>query len=426
MFQTALVLLAAFQTVAAPLPPAEIKDAVAHAEALYYSAHFADSVALLARIDQTLTQQSGPLKERAVTKMLMGLAYVGLNDNAQAKAAFLSLFAVDPDYAVDKTQFPPKVLSIVEDARAEQAKERCYAAQTEARADIEAGKLPAFQDLLKSLGGKCPVLAAIAPEAAETMYRNGMAAYKAGDFLKALNGFEAALTLSPEHDLAREYADLTRSKLQFGQDRLLAQWQKDYGAKDFSAAGTDYRAIKSSAAGSGDTKAIAVATAEYRKALTGLVDNWNQTCMNLDAANQKALVGQISSLIPEPSFGADIRGQMKKCEEEPRRVPVVSVSQGCLAMDSQLAMARLKTRVDPVIPDELRGFLKNNGNTVVRVKARISETGDLTITSIDDSNPILGKVVRDAVSQWKFVSIRDSSGIRCVDTEISLALKFRQ
>jgi tetratricopeptide (TPR) repeat protein len=425
MFHIAFVLLAAFQTVAAPISSGEIKDALAHAEALYYSAHFADSVALLVRIDQTLTQQSGPLQDRTETKMRLGLGYIGLNDNAQAKASFMGLFALDPDYKLEAAQFPPKVLAVVEDAKAEQMKERCYAAQTEARADIDKGKTAAFQDLLKSIGSKCPVLAAIAPQAAETYYRNGMASYKAGDFSKALSSFEAALTLSPEHDLAREYADLTRSKLQVGQDRLLLQWQHDFGAKDYTAAGVDYRAIKSASV-SGDTKTIAFVTEEYRKVLSGLVDNWNRSCTNFDAANQKAITGQISSLLPEPSFGDDIRRQMKKCEQEPKAEKVASTPQGCLAMDSQLALTRLKTRVDPAMPVELRSFMKNNGPLVVRVKARINESGDVTVTGMPDSNPILNKVVRDAVNQWKFTAIRDASGLRCVDTEIPLALKFRE
>jgi hypothetical protein len=157
------------------------------------------------------------------------------------------------------------------------------------------------------------------------------------------------------------------------------------------------------------------------------VDNWNQSCTNFDVANQKAIAGQISSLLPEPSFGEDIRGQMRKCEEETKAVAqVASTPQGCLAMDAQLALARLKTRVDPTIPVELRSFMKNNGPLVVRVKARINESGDVAVTGIADSNPILGKVITDAVSQWKFIPIRDASGIRCVDTEIPLALKFRQ
>jgi hypothetical protein len=57
-----------------------------------------------------------------------------------------------------------------------------------------------------------------------------MTAYKAGNFSAALSSFEAASTLAPEHELARENLDLTRSKLQVGQDRLLVEWQRAFGA----------------------------------------------------------------------------------------------------------------------------------------------------------------------------------------------------
>jgi tetratricopeptide (TPR) repeat protein len=420
MFQIAFVLLAAFQSVAEPISAGEIKDALAHAEALYYSAHFGESVALLARIDQTLAQQSGPLKDRTETKLRLGLGYVGLNDSDQAKSSFMALFALDPNYVFTANQFSPKVISVADEARTEQTKERCYAAQTEARADIDNGKPAAFLDLLKSMGSKCPVLVAIAPEAAEALFRSGMTSYKAGNFSSALTSFEAALTLSPEHDLAHEYADLTRNKLQVGQDRLLVQWQRDFSLKDFSAAAADYRAVKSA----GDAKAVAFVTDEYRKTLSGLVDTWNRSCMNVDAANMKAIGGQISSLLPEPSFGGDIRGQMRNCEEEPK--PVVKVPQGCLEMDSQLAMTRLKTRVDPVVTSELRSVLRSNGPVVVRLKLRINEGGDVALTGMSDSPPAVTRAVRDAVMQWKFMTIRDASGVRCVDTEIPMALKYHE
>jgi hypothetical protein len=92
-------------------------------------------------------------------------------------------------------------------------------------------------------------------------------------------------------------------------------------------------------------------------------------------------------------------------------------------MQTALALARLKTRVNPVITSDLRTFLKNNVETVVRVKAKISEAGDVTVTGMPDGNPILINTVRNAVSQWKFIPIRDQSGPRCVDTEFPIVLR---
>lgn len=431
MLHIVFVLLAALQSLTDPTPQAEIKDALDHAEALYYSAHFGESVTLLARIDQMLSEQHGDLKDRIDTKLRLALAYIGLNDASKAKSSFMELYALNPDYALDAQQFSPKVVSVADDAKAEQVKERCYAAQTEARTDVENGQPAKFLDLLRSAGSKCPVLAAIAPQAAEALYRTGMTSYKAGDFAAALSSFEAALSLSPEHELAREYADLTRDKLQVGQDRLLTQWQRDFNAHDLPAAAAGYRAIKS-AASNGDTKTLAHVTEEYRKALSGLVDSWNKTCGGVETANMKAIRGQISDLLPEPSFGEDIRKQMKPCEEEAKAalatsqpaVTKVNTPQGCLEMQSLLAMARLKTRVDPVITDDIRSYLKSKGGVLVHVKVRIGESGDVTVTGVQESNPMLAKTIQDAVSRWKFTAIRDSTGIRCVDTDIPLALRL--
>jgi hypothetical protein len=60
----------------------------------------------------------------------------------------------------------------------------------------------------------------------------------------------------------------------------------------------------------------------------------------------------------------------------------------------------------------------------VRAKAKISETGDVTVISIQDSNPILNSSIRNALVQWKFVPIRDQNGPRCVETEIPILIKL--
>jgi hypothetical protein len=136
------------------------------------------------------------------------------------------------------------------------------------------------------------------------------------------------------------------------------QWQRDFGAHQFSTAAKDYHEI-TSPTGSPDSKTVAYVNEEYRKMLSSLVDNWNRTCVSGDAARLRAISGQITDLLPEPSFGADIRGQMKPCDQpiktasvQPAPAPAAPAkaagATGCLEMQSQLALTRLKTRVDPV------------------------------------------------------------------------------
>jgi hypothetical protein len=355
----------------------------------------------------------------------------------------MEVYALDSNYVLDPGQFSPKVLTVAADAKAEQLKSECFAAQTEARTHLESGNTTALFDLFRSKRSKCTALAAIAPEAAETFYRAGVGAYRQGDFAKALSSFDAAVTLSPEHEMALQYIDLTQSKLQVGQDRLLLQWQRNFDARQWSAATADYKQIVSS----NSKEAAAYVTGEYRKVLSSLVDKSNRSCLANDRGEMNAIRTQISEMLPDSSFGADIRGQLSPCPEPKPLAPIVTAevatppaaqpapardvvkpatANGCVEMQPQLALTRLKTRVDPVITNEIRYYLKNTAQTVVRVKTRISDNGDVTVLGMPEGNPILNSVVKAAVAQWKFSPIRDQNGPRCVDTEIPILMKLAQ
>jgi TonB family protein len=121
---------------------------------------------------------------------------------------------------------------------------------------------------------------------------------------------------------------------------------------------------------------------------------------------------QISELLPDPSFGEDIRDHMTTCTKT-----------GCLQMNSVLAMARLKTRVNPEINAALQGFM-HGSQVTVRVKARIDESGNVTVSETEGGNPTVNAAVRSAVDRWKFNPIIDQTGSRCVDTEIPIFLRF--
>ena len=120
----------------------------------------------------------------------------------------------------------------------------------------------------------------------------------------------------------------------------------------------------------------------------------------------------MSDMLPDPSFGEDIRDHMTTCTKN-----------GCLQMSSVLAMARLKTRVNPELSPALQGFM-HGSQTTVRVKARIDEAGNVTVSDTDGTNSMVSAAVRAAVEKWKFTPVIDQSGSRCVQTEIPIFLKF--
>jgi len=402
MFGIAFVLLTMIQS--APLAtPDEINDAIAHAEALYDAARFSDAITLLTRIDTVLSEQSGRLPEKVETKLHLALNSIGLNETAKAKSFFMELYALDLDYALNSQRFSPKVMDVAAEAKTEQTKMWCYDAQTNARTYLESGQTAAFLNLIQSAGSKCTALATLGPQAAETFYRVGIDSFKRGEFSNAMSSFETALRFSPEHELARQYADLTYGKLQLGHDQSSV-------------------------------------TGEYRKALSALVENWNRNCGLADAATMSALRGQISELLPEPSFGEDIRAQMKPCEEtkqaeeatpapQPEAVVVSAKNNNadnCIEMQSQVALTRLKTRIDPVITSDIRAYFPNNREIMVRVRARISENGDVTVAGMPDGHAVLNDAIRRAIVRWKFAPVRDESGPRCANTEIPFTLKLGQ
>jgi hypothetical protein len=212
-------------------------------------------------------------------------------------------------------------------------------------------------------------------------------------------------------------------------------------------AGVQYRQLtvlsdnKSSAA-------IRQASDQYRKALGSLVETWNKTCIlgDMDAMND--IRGQITELLPEPTFGEDIRTTMRPCnppemradlpkpvnvvtsagpeirqETKPdiKAATMVSPTNQCLQIDYRVAMTRLKTRVEPEIPREARPYIQSSSVTV-RVKIRVDALGNVISSETPGGNPMFNNAVKSAVDLWKFSSAMDASGACCVDTGIPVVI----
>jgi len=389
----------------------EVEDALAKAEALYFEAQFAESIKILQGVDEMLRAHPERRQEGISVKLQLALAHIGLNDPQKAKTFLNDLFAIDPDYSLDTQQFSPKVMALAEQAKAEQAEIRCQTARTDAGKKLAEGNAKATFDLVTTMKNKCDGLSVLEPELAELFYKLGADAFKRGELPVAMQDFQATLKLSPKHDLAIQYMDLTKTKLQLTADRIFLQWQKNFDAGLFGQAASDYRLLVS-LNDEANTQMIADARNEYREALTKLVGGYNQACMRGDNAVMDKVKIQISDLLPDPSFGEDIRGQMTTCTKN-----------GCLQMNSVLAMARLKSRVNPEISPALQGFM-HGSQVTVRVKTRIDEAGNVTVSETEGGNPTVSAAVRSAVERWKFNPIIDQTGSRCVDTEIPIFIRF--
>jgi len=383
----------------------EISEMVVRAEALYYEADFAKSVELLLRADELLRQQPGRLPEKSNVKLQLALGLIGMNNSERAKAHLGELFALDPDRDFDPKVFSPKVIRLAEEAKAEQLEVRCRSLSAEADGQFRAGNGDALVKLIGSGKTKCSSLAAFNPKAAELVFKEGLESYKKSQMQEALKKFRDALALEPKHELAAQYIELTESKLDLKAERALLVWRKNFNAGEFALAARDYRELS--------PQAIDEVLGEYRSALSSLVDSWNRACAAKDAATMETVRSRVNEMLPEPSFGADILAGMKTC------TPAL----GCIQVESQLALTRLKTRVDPVLSPDLKSQVKMFPVRMV-IKARISEQGDVVSHELQGGHPALYRVVSTAVSRWKFSPAITKDGPRCVETEIPLIINL--
>jgi hypothetical protein len=393
-------------------PPASAASAddpsemLARAEALYYEAEFAKSVELLTRADEILRPQAGHLEEKINVKMQLALAYMGLNDINRAKTNLVELYALDFDHRMDPQVFAPKVVKLAEEAKAEQNELRCQSILNDAQIQYAAGNTDNLAKVIGAGQAKCPAVSALSAKAADLVFKEGLEIYKKSQMTEALQKFRTALALDPGHDLAAQYVDLTESKLEFTADRALLAWRKDFSAGEFALAASDYRELASLKS----ANEIESIQTEYRRAMSSNLDSWNHACAADDTPSMERIRFQTSSMVPFPSFGEDILAKMKTC------VPV-----GCIQMESQSALTRLKTRVDPQFPPQVISRLKALPLTFY-VKARIDVNGNVVSNEIRGGDIILYSAVRTAVDQWKFLPARTESGARCVDTDIPITI----
>jgi hypothetical protein len=97
---------------------------------------------------------------------------------------------------------------------------------------------------------------------------------------------------------------------------------------------------------------------------------------------------------------------------------------GCIKMSTQAALARLKRRVDPQFPPEVRARLRISPVMVVAT-TRIDQNGDVAVRELQGGNPVIYNGIRSAVERWKFLPMLVEGQAQCIDTEIPIRLSFQ-
>src|ERR1051325_2891775 len=289
----------------------DIDTILRRAQALYLDAQFQESIDFLLPLDMTLRSIADQVDRQINVKLQLALSHIGLGQTQQAIDRFKELCALDPDYSLDPKRFAQKVISLFEDAKADQAKATCQMVCTEADRLLETENTDALLMLVQSRAGRCACLYATAMDAASHFYQRGVEAYKRNDFIPALQDLRTAMKFQPAHDLAGVYIELIQKKRGGDAEAVLSEWRAHVDAREFGLAAVAYRRLESTNIEGAATRALEQMRAGYRQQLSPLVQSWKQACSLDDAVAMENIRRQTEELLPDPAIGQDLLAGIK-------------------------------------------------------------------------------------------------------------------
>ena len=416
-------------SVQAATPQSDVNTILARAEVAYYEARFSDTIAMLVPLNASLEGQPGRVTELVRTKLQLALAYIGLNLLPEAKMLFSELYELDPQFSLDEAKFTRKVLALFEEAKAARDERKCREICDRANGLANAPNAFATADPLatKSLATRtCSCMPAKNINAADSSYEEAVQAYKRGELPEALAKIHSVLALNPTHRLATEYLALIDNRLRLSIEQATLDWYTQFRAGDFVHAAESYRQLLSTNLEERAAAALDQVRSEYRKAIAEMGKSWTQACEAQDHVTMDSIRREANELLPETSIAQDILGQMNNCAAKP--IPGLqpaaamqsqpALSQGCLENSSSVALIRLKSRVEPRLPVELRG----KRNLRVQVTVKIDEGGNTRVYQVHGGSMPVTRAVVAAVDQWKFYPATYNDRSTCVETELPLVL----
>jgi tetratricopeptide (TPR) repeat protein len=406
----AVLLLTQAVSQSAPAASDEIRETLKRAETLYFNARFNDSLQLLAELDGRLQKEANHQPEQIAVKLQLVLVYVGLNRNDDAKTTLRQLYSLDHKSSLDPRLYAPKIIAMADAVKAEAMRTHCEAVRSDVVKNIETGDIGVIADRMQSIQADCPDLAGMDSVVVDVLYQRGTDSAKKAQYTDALRLFDAVLKLSPHHDLATQYIGMINTRIQLDTERLALQWQRNFAAREFAAATATYRELKSISQPA-SAEAIKKIDTEYRNSVARRLQDSRKACQLGDERTVATIRAEISQLLPEPALGAEALAEPMTCTKV------------CLPSITQLALDRLETRVDPDIPRAALSRISGSGLTI-RLKATISETGDVNITNLEGGQPEINSPIQSAVEKWKFNPAFDQNGHpRCVETELLFIFK---
>jgi tetratricopeptide (TPR) repeat protein len=381
-----------FSAAIAPSPmfsqQVDVNTTVARAETAYYEARFDDATAMLAPLNILLDGQPGRKQEKIRVKLQLALSYIGLNKFPKAKALFSEIYDLDPQFSIDRSKYPSKVLNLAEEAKIERTK------------------------------------------TADDLFEQGVEAYKRGDLPEASTKFHGVLDLNTSYEPARQYLVLIEDTVALSNDQIALRWHNQFNAGDYEQASESYHQLASSARGGKVDGLLDQMRSEYRNAMMGMVESWSRACTAKDEGSMARIRTEADKLLPDASIAPDSLQQMSKCAQDPQPAVQVEVRNSqnsqteavveCIQSSSETAMIRLKTRVEPELPAQMRGK-----QVRVRAAVRIDAQGNTTVRRLQGGSVPVNKMVVKALKEWKFHPAKVFNQARCVETELFVVVRPR-
>jgi hypothetical protein len=377
--------IATFKTLA---PQEDFGTAIDRAEAAYYAAHFEDSAAILSPLNLLLDAEPGRSQEKIRVKLQLALTHIGLNELDKAKMLFSQLYELDPRFELDREKFAPKVLKLAYEVKN---------ARDKAAVDV--------------------------------LYKEGSEAFNRGDLVAASARFRAVLELDPQSDLATAYLNVIEEKRAASAGRIALLWHKQFDEGNFQQAADTYRQLASSGNEGNAAALVADIEAGYRKAVTTIADSWKRYCAARDESSMVKVRTEAENLLPDTSMARDVLDQMSGCassvsspppaaETTVVSIPVNEVVNECIQNPWKIAVLRLKERVDPPVPAEMR-----HREMHVRVTLRIDGRGNTSILGLQNGSAVVNKAIYKALREWTFHPAKVDSQPRCVESELTIVMR---
>jgi len=363
----------------------DVNTTVARAATAYYEARFDDAAAMLAPLNILLDGQPGQKQEKMRVKLQLALCYIGLNEFPKAKALFSEIYDLDPQFSIDRSKYPSKVLNLAEEAKVERTK------------------------------------------TADDLFEQGVEAYKRGDLPQASTKFHGVLTLNTSYEPAKQYLELIEDTVALSNDQIALRWHNQFNAGDYQQASESYRQLASSRRGSKVDGLLDQMRSEYRQAMIGMVESWSRACTAKDEGSMARIRAEAEKVLPDASIAPDSLQQMSKCAQDPQPAAQVEVRNSqteavleCIQSSSETAIIRLKTRVEPELPAQMRGK-----QVRVRAAVRIDAQGNTTVRRLQGGSVPVNKMVVKALKEWKFHPAKVDNQARCVETELFVVVRPR-